>query len=125
MSACHMSTMRIEAAIGVPRFLHADGRGVWLGRCDPSTAVSVQGMPPDGVAVARVRIAVSAFRDRCDSDVSESATVARRNIESGRGNGTSGKHALPTRTAMGASIPGSGREHIGGAVGIGAAGGCR
>src|SRR5439155_17094626 len=75
----------------------------------------------DGVAVTRVRAAISAVHDSGDRCFLEGAAADRPDPESGSRDRTSGGDALSTWTAVGSSIPTPGRERVRGAVGIGAA----
>src|SRR5207247_5967417 len=96
MPTCPVPTVRIEAAIDLPWLLQPQGDGYGFGVRHPSTPVSVLGVPADGVAIAGVRTAISAVRDRRDWRVSEGAAVEWTDAENLGGNSASVRSALST-----------------------------
>src|SRR5438094_9302787 len=95
-------TVRIEAAIDLPWLLQPQGNGYGCGVRHPSTPVSVLGVPADGVAIAGVRTAISAVRDRRDWRVSEGAAFGWTEVENLGGNAPSVRRALSRGQAGGA-----------------------
>src|SRR5438128_7596726 len=106
-------TVRIEAVIDLPWLLQAQGDGYGFGVRHPSAPVSVLGVPADGVAIAGVRTAISAVRDRRDWRVSEGAAVEWTDAENLGGNSASVRSAVSTGAAVGRSIPAAGRVAVG------------
>src|ERR671924_356942 len=110
--------MRIKRTDGVSRFLCTNRGGSGAGICDSRAALFLCRMSANRVVTAGVRAAVSTVHDPDDGVVFESAAALAADAESSGRNGAAGGNAISTRTAVGGSLPSSGRRTIGVADGI-------